>query len=104
MKTQLLLVALFISCLQLKAQTIWIQQYGQGGNLWAISFSDSLHGTACGNYGTLVRTVNGGSTWNYQNGPVGDFNVDIVYSNSQKGWIANFNNNETVGNILVTTD
>jgi photosystem II stability/assembly factor-like uncharacterized protein len=43
----------------------WERQHPHGylGDLEQVSFVDTLHGWAAGNYGGLIRTTNGGVTW-----------------------------------------
>ena len=45
------------------SQTWSRQTSGTTENLFGISFTDSLHGFACGSNGVVLKTINGGLTW-----------------------------------------
>ncbi|GEM_PF-2890120 len=85
---------------------------GNGFTLKAISFSDSQHGWAVGGNGTIIRTTNGGKSWELVKSPT-EANLQAVhFFNSQIGYIAgnkgllNPINDEVTGNveILCTND
>jgi photosystem II stability/assembly factor-like uncharacterized protein len=43
---------------------VWVQQQsGVHVSLWSVMFVDTLHGWACGDTGTLLRTSDGGQHW-----------------------------------------
>src|SRR5690349_16316967 len=44
----------------------WQNPLPQGNNLRGASFVDATTGTAVGEYGTIVRTTDGGSSWTIQ--------------------------------------
>jgi len=51
------------------AQQCWVYQKSNTNNLLrGIFFSDSLTGTAVGEYGITLRTTDGGASWGYQSG------------------------------------
>ncbi|MCD4737099.1 MAG: hypothetical protein K8R53_13730, partial [Bacteroidales bacterium] len=53
-----------------------------------VFFTDSLHGWICGYDGILLRTKDGGSTWEYQQTPtLKDLN-QVFFVDSLAGWIA----------------
>jgi len=37
--------------------------YKATGGLWSLAFADSIHGIACGDWGLILRTTDGGATW-----------------------------------------
>ena len=41
-------------------------QAEQHPDLYGVSFTDANNGTAVGDYGTILRTTNGGTTWTSQ--------------------------------------
>jgi photosystem II stability/assembly factor-like uncharacterized protein len=51
-----------------------------------LSFVDSLNGWAAGEAGTIIRTTNGGDTWEVQNSTVQTFIMDIFFHNKNLGW------------------
>jgi photosystem II stability/assembly factor-like uncharacterized protein len=77
----------------------WQNPLPQGNNLRGASFVDANTGTVVGDYGTIVRTTDGGNSWTVQ-----------VSSTTQKLWAVSFtdvNNGTAVGEagiILGTTD
>ncbi len=74
----------------------WIQQrIGDGFGLQSIWFIDSLNGWAIGNFygfnenGIVLRTTNGGSTWEEQLITPYEINVwTIKFFGKEKGWIS----------------
>jgi photosystem II stability/assembly factor-like uncharacterized protein len=67
---------------------IWTEQNsGVPQDLWSIYFTDSLHGWAAGNLGAVVRTVNGGATWNRCVFPSTDTLYTIVFASPARGWM-----------------
>jgi photosystem II stability/assembly factor-like uncharacterized protein len=60
--------AIFLNFLSVYAapsdSVIWTQQQsGVKVTLWQVKFADTLHGWACGDAGTMLRTADGGSHW-----------------------------------------
>ena len=45
----------------------WQNPLPHGNTLLTVHFTDAMHGWASGEAGTIVHTVNGGSTWHMQN-------------------------------------
>ncbi len=79
----------------------WTSQYegNTGADLWSIYPVDNQTVFAVGDFGTILKTSNGGTTWNTQNSPTGSFLFGIHFANSNLGWIAGDN-----GNIMKSTD
>jgi photosystem II stability/assembly factor-like uncharacterized protein len=66
----------------------WVEQNsGVSQDLWSIYFTDSLHGWAVGNLGAVVRTGNGGTTWNRCAFPSTDTLYSIAFANPARGWM-----------------
>jgi len=67
-KTVLAAVVIFISLPALNAEMGWFWQnpLPPETTLQGLSFSDESNGTVVGNYGTIVRTTDGGITWTVQ--------------------------------------
>lgn len=55
-------------------------------NLRAVHFIDSLTGWACGDFGTIIKTTDGGKTFSSQNSGVQSFIFDIFFTNQHKGF------------------
>jgi photosystem II stability/assembly factor-like uncharacterized protein len=83
-----------------QAQQGWFQQTsGTTNDLWAVSFTNENNGTVVGDFGTILRTTDGGTTWIMQfSGTSNDlFGVSFTDENNGTavgGW----------GTILSTTD
>lgn len=55
-------------------------------DLFSVSFSDEGNGWACGRWGTVVNTSDGGTTWIHQNTGT-DFTLSSIYFvDPQNGW------------------
>ena len=77
----------------------WKSPRPQGNDLLKVQFIDSLHGWAVGNYGTILRTTTGGTTWYEQEFARTDDILDIAMISATEGWAVGDN-----GTILHTTD
>jgi photosystem II stability/assembly factor-like uncharacterized protein len=44
----------------------WQNPIPQANDLYSVSFTNALHGTAVGMQGTILQTTNGGTTWQQQ--------------------------------------
>jgi len=53
-----------------------------------LSFVDSLTGWAAGEAGTIIRTTDGGNSWEIQNSTVQTFITDIFFLDRNFGWAA----------------
>ncbi len=51
-----------------------------------LCFVDSLTGWAAGEAGTIIRTTDGGDSWNIQNSTVQTFIMDIFFVDKNNGW------------------
>ncbi|MEN6460943.1 MAG: YCF48-related protein [Syntrophomonas sp.] len=67
--------------------------------LHSVAFSDSLHGWAVGEGGTILHTSNRGISWNRQSSDTTASLYAIVFSNSSQGWAVGED-----GTILHTID
>jgi len=83
-----LLITATIFLLPIKIFPQWYPQTsGTTEDLNSIFFTDSLNGFAVGNDGTVIRTIDGGLTWNFQ---ILDSNYhlkDVFFLDDQNGWI-----------------
>ncbi|MBI1804324.1 MAG: hypothetical protein HY033_06435 [Ignavibacteriae bacterium] len=77
----------------------WKSPIPQGNTLFKVQFIDSLHGWAVGDYGTILRTTTGGTSWYEQEFARTDNILDITMLSPTEGWAVGDN-----GTILHTTD
>jgi len=64
----------------------------------SVSFSDPLHGTAVGRFGTTIRTTDGGVNWNPQTASTYDLQ-SVCFIDNNTGWIVG-----SLGTIRKTTN
>jgi photosystem II stability/assembly factor-like uncharacterized protein len=76
-----------------------VQRSGVTQTLWSIYFTDTLHGWAAGNYGSVVRTADGGQTWSRCAFSYSDSLQAIVFADPARGWMAG-----TQGGIHASAD
>jgi photosystem II stability/assembly factor-like uncharacterized protein len=55
--------------------------------LWGVYFTDSLHGWAVGDSGTMLRTGDGGDTWSRVWIPTTDTLFFVVFADPAHGWV-----------------
>jgi|GEM_PF-3601331 photosystem II stability/assembly factor-like uncharacterized protein len=85
-----LALVLFVIALAVSfSQAQWVPVPNPGsGNIYGISFADTLNGWAVGDAQTILRTRDGGRTWQPQPQPVlGNRNFDGVYAEGIEVWI-----------------
>lgn len=75
------------------------RKYLSHDDIFSISFSDEKHGWACGRWGTILYTVDGGMSWDFQRSHTDFTLADIFFIDNQNGWATG---NE--GIIIHTTD
>lgn len=69
-------------------------------NLHSVCCVDAGHIWACGNYGTILFSSDGGKTWQMQDSGITDFLLDtIVFIDTENGWAAGVN-----GTVIHTAD
>jgi photosystem II stability/assembly factor-like uncharacterized protein len=91
LKYVFLLVVLLQPSFQLVAQSHWRALTPQTANtLYKLSFLDSLRGWVAGFQGTILRTTNGGLTWQTQNSGITNDIHDIFMLNDRLGWALAF--------------
>ena len=56
-------------------------------NLFSVSFVDESHGWAAGYYGTILKTVDGGSNWTHISLPNTDLIRRIQFLDRDRGWL-----------------
>lgn len=101
----LLLLAIFPATIF--CQVNWISQTsGTNANLYAVRFLDANNGYACGDAGTVIKTIDGGLTWTSVNIATTIPVTDIFFTSTSEGWAAvgDENNSGTSGQIWHTTN
>jgi len=89
-----------LGTLQLNAQTWVTQTSGTSNDLWGLSFVDAVTGWASGSAGTILATVDGGTTWTPQtSGVTVPILRNIEMFDAMTGWTIGDN-----GTILSTVD
>lgn len=68
-----------------------------------LSFVDSLTGWAAGEAGTIIRTTDGGETWESQNSTVKTFISDIFFLDRNLGWATTVEDVFPFNSILIKT-
>jgi photosystem II stability/assembly factor-like uncharacterized protein len=58
---------------------------------WGLSFADQTNGWAIGNAGIILRTSDGGDSWNVQESGTTISLRCVYFVNSQKGWVGGVN-------------
>jgi photosystem II stability/assembly factor-like uncharacterized protein len=77
----------------------WQRGTPQGNGLSAAHFVNSTRGWVVGGYGTIIRTTNGGKSWQHQSsGTVGSL-IDVDFVDSSHGWACSDD-----GTVLRTTN
>ncbi|RMF61400.1 MAG: M20/M25/M40 family metallo-hydrolase [Calditrichaeota bacterium] len=79
----------------------WEVQYdlGSGTTLWSVFPLTTQEVYTVGENGRILKTTDGGNTWQIQSSPVGDFLFGVFFIDSNTGWICGDN-----GRILHTTN
>jgi len=80
--------------------TNWVSQIsGPTNNLFAVSFTDTINGTAVGENGKILRTTNGGTNWITQSSGTFDDLLGVSFTDDDSGTIVGEN-----GRILRTNN
>ena len=73
--------------------------YTNRDDLFSISFVNQQNGWACGRWGTILHTVDGGKTWNMQDSGVRYTLGGICFTDDKNGWAVG-----NMGTIIHTSD
>ena len=98
MKRLLLLVFILLP-IQIYPQWYWQNPLPQGNTLNGVKFISSTVGWAVGEFGTILYTTDGGTTWTTQTSGTTDDLMDVSFIDANNGWIVGW-----YGTILNTTD
>jgi photosystem II stability/assembly factor-like uncharacterized protein len=88
------------------AQSGWFWQnpLPQGNALWALATPDVNTSVAVGNFGTIVRTTDGGATWTVQSSGTTNNLFAVSFVDASTGWAVGASEDYRSGIILHTTD
>ena len=67
--------------------------------LYAATFADAEHGWAVGEFGVILATTDGGSTWHPQTSPIETSLFGVSFADAQRGWAVGIEST-----LLTTTD
>ncbi|MBK9096805.1 MAG: T9SS type A sorting domain-containing protein [bacterium] len=73
------------------------------GTLRFLSFADSLNGWAAGEAGTIIRTADGGDSWEIQNSTLQTFIMDIFFADKNYGWALTIRDVFPFNSVLLKT-
>lgn len=82
----------------------WLSPLPQGNSLNAIKFINPDTGWVCGYYGTILKTTNGGLTWNSQESGTRTMLSDITFTEQSTGWAVTYFAEDRMGRIIKTTN
>jgi photosystem II stability/assembly factor-like uncharacterized protein len=77
----------------------WQNPLPQGNTLYSSFFIDSDHGTAVGEFGTIIKTTNGGETWVSESSGTTNNLHNVFFTDANNGTVVG-----SEGTILRTTD
>ena len=66
----------------------WQNPSPQGNTIWDMQFINDNVGYACGNFGTVIKTTDGGVTWDQFNAPTTKNLFTVFFFNSNTGYVA----------------
>jgi photosystem II stability/assembly factor-like uncharacterized protein len=89
-------ISYFVSCTPVSEQK---KQHGMSEDLLSVTFPTEKEGWACGRWGVVLHTVDGGKTWTLQSSGNENTLVSICFVDPQNGWAVG-----EEGTILHTTD
>jgi photosystem II stability/assembly factor-like uncharacterized protein len=64
-----------------------METYNRHEDLFAVSFPNETEGWACGDWGVIWHTGDGGQTWKAQKSGTDSTFSTIIYNDSQTGWV-----------------
>nr|MCU0294777.1 YCF48-related protein [Candidatus Nanopelagicales bacterium] len=73
--------------LAVPAQATWTAQNSSGPTLFDVAFTDTSHGWAVGDGGTILATSDGGATWTAQSsGTTENVLYGVAFTDASHGW------------------
>ena len=96
---KLIYIVLFFSPFSAFSQWTWQNPLPQGNILTSVYFTDTNHGCAVGESGTVVKTTDGGSTWTLPNSGTTIRLNSVAFLNANTGYAVGL-----FGTIIKTTD
>lgn len=89
-KNMISLLLIIIFSASVFAQWSWQNPLPQGNVLYDIQFLDSLNGWSCGNFGTVLKTADGGKKWTLLETPSKDLFIRLFFINKNKGFVCSY--------------
>ena len=85
---QLLLSIIFLQLILSPtiAQWVWQNPLPQGNELHTVYFADANTGYAVGEYGIILKTNNGGSSWSAQTSGTNDWLISVYFTDPNTGY------------------
>src|ERR1035438_8612212 len=83
---KLICILMLLSPIAAFSQWTWQNPLPQGNILTSVYFTDTNHGCAVGESGTIVKTADGGSTWTLQNSGTMQRLTSVAFLNSTTGY------------------
>jgi photosystem II stability/assembly factor-like uncharacterized protein len=99
MKQLIIFLLLTLSSYAQQQSWFWQNPYPQGNDLYDVSFIDSLHGWAIGDYCTIIKTTDGGNNWSVIYIEPDKDIKNICFLDEKRGFIGSDS-----GRILITND
>ena len=78
---------------------VWQNPLPQGDSLTDVCFADAAHGWAVGEFGTILATGDGGTTWTRQSSGTSVSLAAVSFADAQRGWAVG-----PLGTVLATVD
>ena len=104
MKKLLLIICLVLHS-SVNAQWFWQNPLPQGNDLWSVHFINSNTGWMVGEVGTILRTTDGGSTWENQVSGSKKMLRSVFFTDADNGWACGHTGTSAGnGTILNTTN
>jgi len=82
----IVVVMFFIFCLVSNVPSAQQKKKQLYDDLFSVSFPTEKHGWACGRWGAVLHTSDGGNTWNQQNSGTDYTLSSIFFADPQNGW------------------
>ena len=100
---QLLLVLLLATAAHAQGWK-WLNPKPEGNNLASVFFLDENTGYAVGDYGIIIKTSDGGTTWVQQNSCSDAMLTSVCFPDSFTGYCSGYILSDTMSEILKTID
>jgi photosystem II stability/assembly factor-like uncharacterized protein len=76
----------FVALILLAAPVLAYSQERTHDDLFSVNFPNDRDGWACGRWGTVIHTTDGGKTWTRQNTGTNSTLMSIMFVDKERGW------------------